>query len=31
MFDYLNDYEAANLKVILDSEAALAGNSEERT
>ena len=27
MFDYLNDYEAANLKVILNYEAALAGNS----
>ena len=26
MFDYLNDYEAANLKVILNYEAALAGN-----
>ena len=26
MFDYLNDYEAATLKVILNYEAALAGN-----
>ena len=26
MFDYLNDYEAANRKVILNYEAALAGN-----
>ena len=26
MFDYLNDYEAANLKVILNYEAALTGN-----
>ena len=26
MFDYLNDCEAANLKVILNYEAALAGN-----
>lgn len=26
MFEYLNDYEAANLKVILNYEAALAGN-----
>lgn len=26
MFGYLNDYEAANLKVILNYEAALAGN-----
>ena len=26
MFDYLNDYEQANLKVILNYEAALAGN-----
>lgn len=26
MFDYLNDYEEANLEVILNYEAALAGN-----
>jgi hypothetical protein len=26
MFEYLNDYEAANLKVILNYEEALAGN-----
>ena len=26
MFDYFIDYEAANLKVILNYEAALAGN-----
>lgn len=26
MFDYLNDYEKANLQVILNYEAALAGN-----
>lgn len=26
MFEFLNDYEEANLQVILDYEAALAGN-----